>query len=148
MQPGESAALTPGQRAQVDQVLSLINEVDKAWTFNEQLANDDEVERVLLEEFMGGEWVGMRSDRAYLLYASMSRMVELDHALTPHDITRQVVATAPRREVECDRCRVLGVPAGVAVVNIRRNLAALVLCQSCVNHLNPDVLIETGEINA
>lgn len=140
------APLTPGQRAQVDQVLALINEVDKAWPWNEHLMANSEVERVVLERAEQG-WQGMRSDRAYLLWGN-GQLVELDHALTEHDICRQVVRAAPPGVQQCDTCPVVTTPAGVAVVNMRRNLVPLLLCPTCASELNPDVLIETGASHA
>ena len=130
--------LTPGQRAHVDQVLALLNEVERAWPWNEQLMADSEVERVVLER-LGEEWPGMRADRAYLLWGN-GRLFELDAALNEHDITRQVIASAPVAG-ECDGCRVVDGIAGVAVVAVPRNLVPLLLCGNCASALNPDVLI-------
>lgn len=142
MMPG---ALTPGQRAHVDQTLAVVNEVERCYPFNQRILNDGEMERVILEDFMGGAWGTLRDDRAYLLWASTGRAVELGSPLTAADITRQVVAAAPTGDVPCDRCRVLTVPAGVAVVAVPRNLMAVVLCGGCADELRPDVLIPINQ---
>ena len=130
--------LTPGQRAHVDQVLALVNEVEHAWPWNQQLMADAEVERVVLER-LGDDWPGLRDDRAYLLWAN-GRLVDLDDAITEHDIARQIIKSLPLGG-ECDRCRVVGGIAGVAVVAVPRNLVPLLLCGTCASELRPDVLI-------
>lgn len=130
--------LTPGQCAHVDQVLALVNEVEHAWPWNQQLMADAEAERVVLER-LGDDWPGMRDDRAYLLWAN-GRLVDLNDAISEHDIAWQVIKSMPLGG-ECDRCRVVGGIAGVAVVAIPRNLVPLLLCGSCASHLRPDVLI-------
>lgn len=136
--------LTPGQRAHVDQVLALVNEVEHAWPWNQQLLNDLIAETVVLDR-LGAQWQGMRDDRAYLLWSN-GRLAEL-RAINEYEVTRQVIETLPRREVECDLCPIVGVPAGVAVIAVPRNLVALVLCALCSNRLNPDVFIQTGVSN-
>ncbi|MCP3422981.1 hypothetical protein [Nocardioides pinisoli] len=130
--------LTPGQRAHVDQVLALVNEVEHAWPWNQQLMADAEVERVVLER-LGDDWPGLRDDRAYLLWAN-GRLVDLDDAISEHDITRQVIGSMPLGG-ECDRCRSVRRIAGAAVIAVPRNLVPLLLCGSCASRLRPDVLI-------
>lgn len=139
-----NTGLTPGQRAHVDQVLALVNEVEHAWPWNQPLLNDSGAEETVLDR-LGAEWQGMRADRAYLLWSN-GRLGEL-RAINEHEITRQVIEDTPRCAVECDLCPIVGIPAGVAVVAVPRNLVALVLCGLCANRLNPEVLIQIGEAN-
>jgi hypothetical protein len=133
---GLTRNLSPGERATADQRLALIEDVERAWPYNQGVLADSVCEDVVLDR-LGEAWVGMRADRAYLLWGN-GRLVPVEpDALL---IGAAVQSTMPDQATsECDRCHRVGV-VGAAAVACPRNVVPLLLCTNCADQVEPDLL--------